>query len=40
MPDPNCPVCDGTGRYDDDDRWVPCACLGELNYLKKKETNE
>lgn len=35
-PDPNCSVCNGTGREDDGDRWVPCACLGDVGPKKEE----
>lgn len=32
-PDPNCPLCFGHGRYDDDgDRWIECVCVPENNF--------
>lgn len=29
-PDPDCPICFGRGRYDDDgDNWIDCICAPE-----------
>jgi hypothetical protein len=33
-PDPDCPICFGRGRYDDDgDRWIECVCMPDLKNL-------